>query len=214
MVGLVKIPKRGQKWILHAKISKKSGITQLSISICFKVTFPIWPPAAILDFGFSQIPPPFSRGSWGLNFFEILQRAQIKCQTLLCSRWSRDPQIAPNYLVKFSKVFEKISIVVKIFEKLRIWSNFRKISIFSKISKKFHFSQFFTKNSILVKFLKNFDFSQIFEGNFAFGRIFVENSILLKILENFEKFRFYSNFRKISNLVKFSKIFRFWSKLS
>ena len=69
MVGLVKIPKRGQKWILHAKISRESGITQLSISICFKVTFPIWPPAAILDFGFSQIPPPFSRGSWGLNFF-------------------------------------------------------------------------------------------------------------------------------------------------
>ena len=69
MVGLVKIQKRCQKWILHAKISMKSGITQLSIWICFQVTFPIWPPAAILDFGFSQIPPPFSRGSWGLNFF-------------------------------------------------------------------------------------------------------------------------------------------------
>ena len=69
MFGLVKIQKRGQKWILHAKISRKSGITQLSISICFKVTFPIWPPAAILDFGFSHIRPPFSRGSWGLNFF-------------------------------------------------------------------------------------------------------------------------------------------------
>ena len=69
MVGLVKIQKRCQKWILYAKISRISGITQLSISICFQVTFPIWPPAAILDFGFSQIPPPFSRGSWGLNFF-------------------------------------------------------------------------------------------------------------------------------------------------
>ena len=69
MVGLVKIQKWCQKWILHAKISRKSGITQLSISICFQVTFPIWPPAAILDFGYSQIPPPFSRGSWGLNFF-------------------------------------------------------------------------------------------------------------------------------------------------
>ena len=69
MVGLVKIQKRCQKWILHAKISRKSGITQLSISICFQVTFPIWPAAAILDFGFSQIPPPFSRGSWGLYFF-------------------------------------------------------------------------------------------------------------------------------------------------
>ena len=33
----------------------------------------------------------------GAIFFLILQRAQIKCQTLLCSRWSRDPQIAPNY---------------------------------------------------------------------------------------------------------------------
>ena len=69
MVGLVKIQKRCQKWILHAKICRKSGITLLSISICFQVTFPIWPPEAILDFGFSQIPPPFSRGSWGLNFF-------------------------------------------------------------------------------------------------------------------------------------------------
>ena len=28
-------------------------------------------------------------------------------------------------------------------------------------------------------------------------------------MENFEKFRFYSNFRKISILVKFSKIFDF-----
>ena len=69
MVGLVKKQERCQKWTLHAKISRKSGITQLSISICLQVTFPIWPPAAILDFGFSQIPPPFWRGSWGLNFF-------------------------------------------------------------------------------------------------------------------------------------------------
>ena len=61
MFGLVKIQKRCQKWILHAKIDRKSGFTQLSISICF-------------------------------------QRAQIKCQTLLCSQWSRDPQIAPNYM--------------------------------------------------------------------------------------------------------------------
>ena len=68
MVGLVKIQKRCQKWILHA-ISRESGITQLSISICFLVTFPIWPTVAILYIGFSQIPPPFSRWSWGLNFF-------------------------------------------------------------------------------------------------------------------------------------------------
>ena len=96
MAGLVKIQKRCQKWILYAKISRKSGITQLSTWICFQITLPIWPPAAILDFGFSQIPPPFLRGSWELIFFWILQRAQIKCQTLLCSQWSRDPQIAPN----------------------------------------------------------------------------------------------------------------------
>ena len=69
IVGLVKMQKWCQKWILHAKISRKCGITRLSISICFQVTFPIWPPVAILDFGFSQIPPPFSRGSWGLHFF-------------------------------------------------------------------------------------------------------------------------------------------------
>ena len=68
MVGLVKVQKRCQKWILHVKISRKNGITQLSIWFCFQVTFPIWPPAAILDFGFSQIPPLFLRGSWGLFF--------------------------------------------------------------------------------------------------------------------------------------------------
>ena len=50
MVGLVKIQKRCQKWILHAKTSRKSGITQLSISICFQVTFPIM--AAGGHFGF------------------------------------------------------------------------------------------------------------------------------------------------------------------
>ena len=69
MAGLVKIQKRCQKWILYAKISRKSGITQLSTWICFQITLPIWPPAAILDFGFSQIPPPFLRGSWELIFF-------------------------------------------------------------------------------------------------------------------------------------------------
>ena len=47
-----------QKWTLHAKISRKSGITQLSISICFQITFPIWPMAAILDFGFMVMGPP------------------------------------------------------------------------------------------------------------------------------------------------------------
>ena len=69
MVGLVKIQKRCQKWIPHAILCRKSGITQLSMSICFQDTFPIWPPAAILDFAFLQIPLAFSRGSWGLNLF-------------------------------------------------------------------------------------------------------------------------------------------------
>ena len=82
MVGLVKIQKRCQKWILHAKISRKGGITQLSMSTCFQVTFPIWPPAAILDFGFSQIPPPFSRGSWGLNFFLNTSKSSIQVSNL------------------------------------------------------------------------------------------------------------------------------------
>ena len=84
MIGLVKIQKRCQKWILHAKISRKSGITQLSISICFQVTFPIWPPAAIFAFGFSQIPPTFSRGSWGLFFFNTSKSSnQVSNLTML-----------------------------------------------------------------------------------------------------------------------------------
>ena len=99
MFGLVKIQKRCQKWILHAKISRKSGITQLSISIRFQVTFPIWPPAAILDFGFPQIPPPFLRGSWGLFFFLTTSKSSNQVSTLLCSQWSRNPQIAPNYYI-------------------------------------------------------------------------------------------------------------------
>ena len=82
MVGLVKLQKRCQKWVLHAKISRKSGIAQLSISICFQVTFPIWPPAAILEFGFSQIPPQFSRGSWGLIFFLITSKSSNQVSNL------------------------------------------------------------------------------------------------------------------------------------
>ena len=38
--------------------------------INFLITFLIWPPAAILDFGFSQIPPLFSRGHGSSIFFK------------------------------------------------------------------------------------------------------------------------------------------------
>ena len=49
-------------------------------------------------FGFwlLQNSAAFSWGSWELFFFLISQRAQIKCQNLLCSRCSQDPQISPN----------------------------------------------------------------------------------------------------------------------
>ena len=69
MVGLVKIRKRCQKWILHAKISRKSGITQLWISICFQITFPIWPPAAILDFWLLTNSAAIFARVMGANFF-------------------------------------------------------------------------------------------------------------------------------------------------
>ena len=76
IVWLVKIQKRCQKWILHAKISRKSGITQLSISICFQVTFPKF-----------QIPPPFSRGS---------SKSSNQVSNLTMLSVVTGPQIAPN----------------------------------------------------------------------------------------------------------------------
>ena len=69
MVGLVKIQKRCQKWILHAKISRKSGITQLSISICFQVTFPIWPSAAFFGFWLLTNSAAIFARVVGANFF-------------------------------------------------------------------------------------------------------------------------------------------------
>ena len=69
IVGLVKIQKRCHKWILRAKISRKSGITQLSISICFQVTFPIWPPGGHFVFWLlTNFAAIFAR-VMGANFF-------------------------------------------------------------------------------------------------------------------------------------------------
>ena len=79
MVGQVKIQKRYQKWLLHAIISRKSVLHSFRCQFVFTLHFqyvhrrPFW----ILDF--SQIPPPFSRGSWGLNFFEILDIDAGEC---------------------------------------------------------------------------------------------------------------------------------------
>ena len=102
------------------------------------------------------------------------------------------------------KIFEKKLILVKIFEKFRFFRKFRKIPILLKFSENFNLNEIFDKNfDFGQNFRKKLDFSQIFQKNFNFGRI-VKISILLKIFENFEKFRFYSTFRKISILVKFS----------
>ena len=96
MVGLVKIQKLYQKWIPLAKISRKSGITQLSMSICFQVTFPIWPPAAILDFGFSQIPPPFSWGSWGLFFSKYFKELKSSVKPYYALGGHGTPRLHPT----------------------------------------------------------------------------------------------------------------------
>ena len=128
-----------------------------------------------------------------------------------------------------NQIFEKISILVKTSEKLRVSSKFRIHLIFSKISKYFDFGLNFRKISIFVKFskkilisvnfLKKFrfcssDFTQKFEKfrfksnfskNFNFGLI-LENFDFGQFFQNFdfgqsfEKFQFWSNFRK----------FRFW----
>ena len=58
------------------------------------------------------------------------------------------------------------------------------------------------KNSILVQIFENFK-------NVDFSKIFVKFRFWSKF---FEKFRFFRKFRKISILLKFSKIFRFWLK--
>ena len=120
--------------------------------------------------------------------------------------------------------FRKISILVKIFEKFRFWSNFRKLRVWSKFPKNFvNFEKFglglnfrkfsilfkFSKISILVKISifsklsKNIDLGQIFE-KFRFW------SKLPKNFNFFEKFWFCSNFLKISILVKMNEKFRFF----
>ena len=99
MVGLVKIQKRCQKWVIHAKISRKSCITQLSMSICFQVTFPIWPPAAILDLGFSQILPPFSRGSWGLIFSKYFKQLKSSVKPYYALSGHGTPRLHPTIWV-------------------------------------------------------------------------------------------------------------------
>ena len=106
MVGLVEIQKRCQKWILHAKISRKSGITQLSISICFQVTFPIWPSTAILDFGFEQIPPPFSRGSWGLNFSKYFEELKSSVKPYYALGGHGTPRLHPTNMINSIKTGE------------------------------------------------------------------------------------------------------------
>ena len=50
MFRLFKIQKWCQKWTFHATFSRKSGITWVPMSICFKVMFSIWLPVAILKF--------------------------------------------------------------------------------------------------------------------------------------------------------------------
>ena len=105
MVGLVKRQKRCQKGILHAKISRKSGITQLSIPICFQVTFPIWPPAAILDFGFSQTPPPFSQESWGLIFFRYFKELKSSVKPYYALSGHGTPRLHPTNMPMSSVLY-------------------------------------------------------------------------------------------------------------
>ena len=48
---LIKIQKWCQKWALYATFSRKSDSRRVSMTIHLKVTFSIWPQAAILNFG-------------------------------------------------------------------------------------------------------------------------------------------------------------------
>ena len=98
-----------------------------------------------------------------------------------------------------SVIFEKKSILVKIFEKLQFNPNLRKISISAKFSKNFDFGWNFRNISM---FFQNFE-KTLIKQNF---RIFEKKSILVKI---FEKLQFNPNLRKISISAKFSKNFDF-----
>ena len=63
-----------------------------------------------------------------------------------------------------------------------------------------------SKISILVKFSKNFDLGQILTKISIFGKNFLKlRQIWFWSKKFFEKFRFWSNFRRITFLVKFSK---------
>ena len=100
-----------------------------------------------------------------------------------------------TFLFKFSKKVRfcsKLSKISKNIDFSQIFDKFRFLSYFRNISAKYR------KISIWVKFLKNFDLGQNFRkisisskipNNFDLGQIF-------------EKLRFWSNYRKISILVK------------
>ena len=84
-----------------------------------------------------------------------------------------------------SQIYDKKSILVKVFEK-------------------FDFSKIFEKISILLKFLENsyvskkFRFWSKFSINFDFTQIFEKISINVKIIE--KKFDFVHNFRKFRKI--------------
>ena len=121
-----------------------------------------------------------------------------------------------NYHLDFNQIFEKISILVKFSKNFDCFENFEKFRFRPKFwdnnSQKFRFWLNFWIFSIEVKFTKKISiFGKKISLNFDFSQIFEKISILVKIFKNFEKFRFYSHYRKISILVKFSKKVRFWS---
>ena len=94
-------------------------------------------------------------------------------------------------------------ILVKIFEKFRVPSNFRKISILVKFMK---------KNRFWWKLWKNFDFGKNFRKfrKIPISLIFSNN----ELSQINEKIRFWSKFSKNSIWVKFSQKFRFRSTFS
>ena len=96
----------------------------------------------------------------------------------------------------FGQNLRKIHILVKIFEKSRIWTIFWKVSVDVKHSKNPDFGQNFREIAILVKiFLKSIDFGDDFRNTSILVKIF-GNLIFGQILR---KIAIWSKFMKISS---------------
>ena len=67
-------------------------------------TFPIWPPGAILDFGFSQIPPPLREGHGGYFFSKYFKELKSSVKPYYALSGHGTPRLHPTIFFIFSQM--------------------------------------------------------------------------------------------------------------